>query len=226
MSSSVASNKIPAGNVKAVIWDFGGVFTSSPFERFAEYETAKGMPVGTIRGINATNPDTNAWAQFERSDVDLDSFDGLFLAESTAIGHPIPGKDVIALLSGTLRPEMVRALDLIRQDRICACITNNVRAGHGPGIASDSEKAAAVAEVMARFQIVVESSKVNLRKPDPEIYRLACREIGIDPSEAVYLDDLGINLKPAKALGMQTIKVTGAQQALTELGAILDMKLL
>ncbi len=212
--------------IKAVIWDFGGVFTSSPFERFAEYETARGMPVGTIRQINATSPDDNAWAQFERNDVDLDTFDGLFLAESTAIGHPIPGKDVIALLSGSLRPEMVRALDMIRKDRICACITNNVRAGHGPGISSDSEKAAAVAEVMARFQIVIESSKVNLRKPDPEIYRLACREIGIDPSEAVYLDDLGINLKPAKALGMQTIKVTGAAQALTDLGAILDMELL
>lgn len=226
MSNAVPAAKVPASQVKAVIWDFGGVFTSSPFERFAEYETEKGMPVGTIRGINATNPDTNAWAQFERNDVDLDTFDGLFLAESTAIGHPVPGKDVIALLSGTLRPEMVRALDMIRQDRICACITNNVRAGHGPGISSDSEKAAAVAEVMARFQIVVESSKVNLRKPDPEIYRLACREIGIDPSEAVYLDDLGINLKPAKALGMQTIKVAGARQALTELGAILDMDLL
>lgn len=212
--------------IKAVIWDFGGVFTSSPFERFAEYETAHGMPVGTIRQINATNPDDNAWAQFERNDVDLDTFDGLFLAESTAIGHPIPGKDVIALLSGSLRPEMVRALDMIRKDRICACITNNVRAGHGPGISSDSEKAAAVADVMARFQIVVESSKVNLRKPDPEIYRLACREIGIAPSEAIYLDDLGINLKPAKALGMQTIKVTGAQQALTDLSAILDMKLM
>lgn len=212
--------------IRAVIWDFGGVFTSSPFERFAEYETANGMPVGTIRQINATNPDANAWAQFERNDVDLDAFDGLFLAESTAIGHPIPGKDVIALLSGSLRPEMVRALDMIRKDRICACITNNVRAGHGPGISSDSEKAAAVADVMARFQIVIESSKVNLRKPDPEIYRLACREIGIDPTEVVYLDDLGINLKPAKTLGMQTIKVTGAAQALNELGSILDMDLL
>lgn len=220
------SNASGSAAIKAVIWDFGGVFTSSPFERFAEYETANGMAVGTIRQINATNPDDNAWAQFERNDVDLDAFDGLFLAESTAIGHPIPGKDVVALLSGTLRPEMVRALDLIRKDRICACITNNVRAGHGPGISSDSEKAAAVADVMARFQIVIESSKVNLRKPDPEIYRLACREIGIDPSEAVYLDDLGINLKPAKALGMQTIKVTGAQQALTDLSAILDMKLI
>lgn len=212
--------------VRAVIWDFGGVFTTSPFERFAEYEAARGIPVGFIRSVNATNPDDNAWAQFERSDVSLDAFDGLFLAESTALGHPIPGKDVIALLSGTVRPEMVRALDMIRADRICACITNNVRAGRGPGIARDTQTAAEIERVMERFQVVIESSVTGLRKPDPRIYRLACEKIGIDPSEAVYLDDLGINLKPAKAMGMRTIKVAGARQALVELGAILEMDLL
>ncbi|MEC9347611.1 MAG: HAD-IA family hydrolase [Pseudomonadota bacterium] len=213
-------------SVRAVIWDFGGVFTTSPFERFATYEASRNIPVGFIRSVNATNPNDNAWAKFERSEVDLDAFDGLFLTESTALGHPIPGKDVIALLSGSIRPQMVRALDMIRADRICACITNNVRAGRGPGIAKDAGTAAEIETVMARFQFVIESSVVGLRKPDPRIYQLACEKLGVQPSEAVYLDDLGINLKPAKALGMQTIKVTGAEQALTELGAILGMDLL
>lgn len=211
--------------VRAVIWDFGGVFTTSPFERFAAYETARGIPVGTIRKVNATSPDDNAWAKFERSDIDIDRFDALFIEESTALGHPIPGKDVIALLAGEVRPEMVTALDIIRERLICACITNNVRAGEGPGITFDPAKAAEVDKVMARFQLVIESSKVNLRKPDPRIYELACEKLGVAPPEAVYLDDLGINLKPAKALGMQTIKVAHPRQALRELEAILGFSL-
>jgi putative hydrolase of the HAD superfamily len=213
-------------SIKAVIWDFGGVFTTSPFDRFGEYESEKGLPKDFIRSINATNPDTNAWARFERSEVSKDEFDGLFLEESTAKGHPIPGKEIIALLSGQVRPIMVAALDrILAAGYRCAVITNNVPAGQGPGISADSKTAGEVAKVMARMELVVESSKLGLRKPDPKIYQHTCAELGIAPTDAVYLDDLGVNLKPARAMGMQTIKVISADQALADLEGVLGMEL-
>lgn len=212
--------------IKAVIWDFGGVFTTSPFERFAAYERENDLPEDFIRHTNAVNPDTNAWARFERSEVTKEEFDGLFLEETTARGHPVPGKDIIALLGGQVRPDMVTALDLILStDLRCAVITNNVPAGKGPGISTDDHSAQEVAAVMERMELVVESSKLGLRKPDPKIYQHTCSELGIDPSEAVYLDDLGINLKPARELGMTTIKVVDPDQALGELEGVLGMKL-
>ncbi len=121
---------------QAVLWDFGGVITTSPFEAFNRYEAEHGLPLDFIRRINATNPDINAWAQFESSRIGIEEFDRLFLAESRAAGHPIPGRDVIALLSGDVRPRMVEVLRRCKQDFKIACLTNNVRAGHGPGMSS------------------------------------------------------------------------------------------
>jgi putative hydrolase of the HAD superfamily len=213
--------------IKAVLWDFGGVITSSPFEAFNRYEAERGFPTDFIRSVNATNPDNNAWAQFESSQIGAEAFDALFAAETQSAGHRIPGSDVLALLSGSIRPEMVAALKLIQPRFQIGCITNNVKgAGKGPGMARDASVADAVAEVMGLFEFVIESSVVGLRKPDPRIYQLACDKAGVEPSEAVFLDDLGINLKPARAMGMQTIKVTSASQALQELSRLLDMNLL
>ncbi|MEL0071795.1 MAG: HAD-IA family hydrolase [Rhodobiaceae bacterium] len=206
----------------AVLWDFGGVITSSPFEAFNVYEKANGLPENFIRGINARDPDTNAWARFERSEIDAAQFDAAFLAEAEAQGHSVPGSDVLALLAGTIRPEMVAVLHGLkaRAYRI-GCITNNVNTGTGAGMARSADMAAEVAEVMALFAHVVESSKVGLRKPDPAIYQMACEALDVAPDKCVFLDDLGINLKPAKALGMGTIKVTGAAQAIADLSALL-----
>lgn len=206
--------------IKAVIWDFGGVLTSSPFEAFNAYERERGIPADFIRGINATDPETNAWAQFESSAVSIDEFDGLFAAESKAAGHEIPGKDVIALLSGKLRPRMVRVLERCKENFTVVCITNNVKSGHGPGMARNKDSASEVAQVMQKFDILVESSVEGIRKPNPEIYKIACARADIEPNQAVFLDDLGINLKPAKALGMQTIKVLSEAQAIDELAAV------
>ncbi|MFN3231798.1 MAG: HAD-IA family hydrolase [Alphaproteobacteria bacterium] len=211
--------------IRAVIWDFGGVITSSPFEAFNVYEAERGLPKDFIRSINATNPLDNAWAKFESARVNLDEFDGLFLAEAQARGHDVPGKDIIALLSGDVRPAMVEALRRIKERLKIGCITNNVKAGEGAGMARSAEKAAAVAEVMTMFEVVIESSKVGVRKPDPAIYRMACEALDIEPSEAVYLDDLGINLKPARALGMTTIKVIDPDVALAELEAAVGFPL-
>ncbi len=209
-------------NFDAVIWDFGGVITSSPFEAFARFETANELPKDFIRSINATNPDTNAWALFERSEIDADAFDTAFQAEAAARGHSVRGADVLALLAGDIRPEMVAVLQrLIDEDYKIGCITNNVKTGSGAGMARSMDKAAAVEGVMELFSHVIESSKVGIRKPDQEIYKMACAALDVAPERAVFLDDLGVNLKPARALGMATIKVAGAEQAISELETLL-----
>lgn len=204
--------------IKAVLWDFGGVLTTSPFEAFNRYERERGLPRDFIRQINATNPESNAWALFESSQVTLDEFDALFAEESAARGHEIPGRQVVELLSGDIRPRMVSVLEHCKAHYQVACITNNVKSGHGPGMARSNDRAERIAAVMALFDLVVESSLEGIRKPNPQIYKLTCERLGIEPEHAVFLDDLGINLKPARALGMQTIKVLDEAQAIDDLG--------
>ncbi len=203
--------------ITAVFWDFGGVILSSPFEAFNAYERANGIPIDHIRTVNATNPDDNAWAKIERREVSHDEFDELFAIESEALGHRVPGRDVIGMLYGTVRPEMVVALDrVIEAGYVTACLTNN--------FATDGHRAE-IEAIMARFRYVVESSKVGSRKPEPEFYELACRTAGVAPEQVVFLDDLGINLKPAKAMGMTTIKVLSADQAIADLESVLGISL-
>ena len=207
-----------------VIFDFGGVITSSPFEAFNRMERERGLPHDLVRRINATNPDDNAWARFERAEIDAAGFDSAFAEEARALGHELRGEDVLALLAGDIRPGMVHALDWLKREgyRI-GCITNNVPAGEGAGMARTIEKAAAVAAVLERFDHVIESSKVGIRKPDPRIYTMMCQTLGVAPERCVYLDDLGINCKPAAGLGMIAIKVTGERQALDALCAALEI---
>jgi putative hydrolase of the HAD superfamily len=206
---------------RAVLWDFGGVILSSPFEAFSRYEAERGLPKDFIRGVNARNPHANAWARLERGDVTTAEFDALFAAESAALGQQLRGSEVLALLSGDVRPEMVAVLKRLKGRYKLACLTNNVRHGDGPGMARGAEKAAAIAEIMALFDQVVESSKTGVRKPEPRFYEIACELLQIEPREAVFLDDLGVNLKPAAAMGMRTIKVGDPAKAIAELEAVL-----
>lgn len=202
--------------IRAVFWDFGGVILTSPFEAFNEYERANGLPLDFIRSVNATDPDSNAWARVERQELTAGEFDRAFAEESERRGHRVPGADVLALLGGAVRPEMVTALDrVVEAGYVTACLTNNVA----------GDPRADVADVMVRFDHVVESSKVGCRKPEPAFYEHACRVAGVHPEDVVFLDDLGINLKPAKALGMTTIKVVGAEQAIDDLEAVLGISL-
>ena len=207
---------------RAVFWDFGGVILSSPFDAFLQYEAQKGLPVGFLRSVNATNPDANAWALLERNEVSPRDFDALFLAESTALGHPVPGADVLKLLAGEIRPAMVQALDTVKAAGYAmACLTNNVVGGDG----ATPERREAVAAVMARFDAVIESSKVGCRKPETRFYEIACETLQVSPHECVFLDDLGVNLKPAAAMGMHTIKVINPDDALAALSAALQLAL-
>ncbi|MET0143383.1 MAG: HAD-IA family hydrolase [Ilumatobacteraceae bacterium] len=207
--------------IRAVLWDFGGVILSSPFEAFRHYEAQRGIPQDFIRSVNATDPDVNAWARLERAELDHEAFDVAFATESAALGYEVPGGDVLALLAGDVRPEMVTALERVQAAGYrTACLTNNVLARDGQPTARPDVRA-----VMARFDVVVESSKVGVRKPEPAFYTTACELLGVLPAECVFLDDLGINLKPAKAMGMTTIKVGDAAAAISELEAVLGIRL-
>jgi putative hydrolase of the HAD superfamily len=210
---------------RAVLWDFGGVILSSPFEAFNRYEAEIGLPKDFIRSLNARNGDTNAWAKMERSEVSLEGFVELFEEEARQQGHKLDGWRILQSLSGDIRPQMVEALRRCKQAFRVACITNNMKHGEGPGMARSADKAQAVAEIMMLFEHVVESSKLGLRKPDPRIYRHACDLLGVQPEDCVYLDDLGINLKPARALGMRTIKVGDPDLAIDELQAMVGIPL-
>jgi putative hydrolase of the HAD superfamily len=208
--------------IEAVIFDFGGVLTSSPFEAFARYETERGLPVDIIRRTNAANHLENAWAKFERAEVDTDTFDKLFAEESRALGAEVRGRDVLPLLQGDLRPEMVETLKRIKARFKTGCITNNLPAN---AIGSMTGRSLYIAEVMVLFDHVIESAKIGLRKPDPRIYRMMVETLRVDPKNCVYLDDLGVNLKPAREMGMTTIKVASGAQAIAELEAATGLKL-
>ena len=209
----------------AVLWDFGGVILSSPFEAFNRYEAELGLPKDFIRGLNARNGDTNAWAKMERSEVSLEGFVELFEEEARQQGHKLDGWRILQSLSGDIRPQMVEALRRCSRAFRVACITNNMKSGEGPGMARSADKAKAVADIMTLFEHVVESSKLGMRKPDPRIYQHACDLLGVKPEDCVYLDDLGINLKPARALGMRTIKVGDPDLAIDELQAMVGIPL-
>jgi putative hydrolase of the HAD superfamily len=218
-------NMSHAKTPRAILWDFGGVILSSPFEAFNRYEAEIGLPKDFIRGLNARNGDTNAWAKMERSEVSLEGFVELFEEEARQQGHKLDGWRILQSLSGDIRPQMVEALRRCKHSFRVACITNNMKHGEGPGMARSADKALAVAEIMTLFEHVVESSKLGMRKPDPRIYRHACDLLGVQPEDCVYLDDLGINLKPARALGMRTIKVGDPDVAIDELQAMVGIQL-
>jgi putative hydrolase of the HAD superfamily len=199
-------------DIQAVIWDFGGVISSSPFEAFARYEAACGLPANFLRTVNATNPHDNAWAKLERSEFGVEAFDEAFAAESRALGHEVRGAEVLPLLAGEIRPEMVEALRRIGARMKTGCITNNFAAMQISPMGGLYK-----AEIMQLFHHVIESARAGVRKPDPRIYTMMTDALGVAPAHCMYLDDLGINLKPARDLGMRTIKVGDAAPALTEL---------
>jgi len=182
----------------AVFFDFGGVILSSPFEAFAVYEQRAGLPPDAVRTINATNADHNAWARFERSEIGIDEFVAAFEAESRELGYEVNGLEVLACLDGELRAEMVDVVRKCSEHYTTALLTNNV---------ISMESTERFVDVLSYFDVIVESSKVGVRKPQDEFYEMACALAGVEPEGVVFLDDLGVNLKPARAMGMTTIKV-------------------
>ena len=194
----------------AVLFDLGGVVFDSPLDGFARYEQEIGLPANFIRTLNSTNSDTNAWARFERGELSRDAFIEVFEAEAAAAGHRLEGQRVLETLKGDLRPVMLEALRRLRQSRFrTAAVTNNV----APMASGDRD----VSELLSLFDVVVESSVVGVRKPEEAFYKIALDALDARAEECVYLDDLGVNLKPARAMGMTTIKVLDADDAIAEL---------
>jgi putative hydrolase of the HAD superfamily len=209
--------------VTAVVFDLGGVLTESPMPAFAAYEAEAGLPEGLVRRLNSTDPDTNAWARFERNELDVEGFVDAFEAEALAAGHRVDARRVLAALSGELRPEMVEAVRRLRAAGLpLAMLSNNV---------APMERTGRLADLLDLFDAVVESSLEGVRKPEPEIYRRALARLNeatgrdLAFADCAYLDDLGINLKPARALGMHTVKVTDPAAALAELSALVGLPL-
>jgi putative hydrolase of the HAD superfamily len=211
--------------IKAIFWDFGGVLTTGPFGAFKRFERENNLPQNFIRMVNATNPDSNAWARLERSEISLEEFDQAFEKETRRAGHPIGGFQVLQLIAGDLRSDMVEVLRRCKQHFCNACLTNNINIGDNDGDQLAGERAAEFQNVMELFDYVVESSKVGVRKPDPRFYEMACEIVNVEPQQVVFLDDLGVNLKPARAMGMKTIKVTDHRKAIKELEKVLGLEL-
>jgi putative hydrolase of the HAD superfamily len=205
--------------IRAALFDFGGVISTSPFEAFTRYEREHGLPDDFLRGLNATNPDENAWARHERNELTFDEFCEAYEGEALGAGHTIDAREVIGCLAGDLRPEMLEAIGRCHERLRTGLITNNMAAMNDAGAPSW------LSAVHDLFDVVIESSKEGIRKPDPRIYEMACEQLGVEPSEIVFLDDLGINLKPAAAMGMTTIKVVDADKAIAELEAAVGFSL-
>jgi putative hydrolase of the HAD superfamily len=203
--------------IQATLWDFGGVIMTGPFDAFARYEVDHGLPEGFIRRINATDPDTNAWACLERGNIGRDEFCRRFEAEALAAGEIVDAGAIVDLLGGQLRPAMVEALRRCHDRLRTALVTNNFVTG--------VQRSPEISAVFEHFDVIVESSQAGLRKPDPAIYQLVCRQLDVEPGEVVFLDDLGVNLKPSRQLGMTTIKVADPDVALRELETVVGFAL-
>jgi putative hydrolase of the HAD superfamily len=209
--------------VSAVIFDLGGVLTESPIRSFTAYEQEAGLPEGLIVGLNSTDPHTNAWARFERNELDVAGFSAAFEAEARAAGHEVDAARVLEALRGELRPEMVAAVRRLREAGLpLGLLSNNV---------APMERTGPLGELLGLFDAIVESSVEGVRKPEPEIYERALTRLSdavgrrIEAADCAYLDDLGINLKPARALGFSTIKVVEPDAALAELSALVGLDL-
>ncbi len=204
--------------ITTIVFDLGGVVLGSPLEAIRRYEEDVESPVGSLgRHINASGRD-GAWSRLECGELALDAFCAAFDAECNAAGLPFTGRELMRRIGRATknpRPEMIEAIARLRNVGLrVAALTNNWR-GKGDGTRA----------LAPHFDAFFESAALGMRKPDPRIYQHVCRELGIEPIEAVFLDDIGANLKTARQLGMTTIKVSEPRRALEDLGALLDLEL-
>ena len=203
---------------KAVVFDVGGVVTGSPLHAIQAYEHDLGLERNAINRAIVAAGEAGAWSRLERGELELEAFFAAFEADMRAHGLDVNGRRMFEYMAeaSVPRPSMLTAIRSLRARGLrVAALTNNWR----------SEAEGEARPLAKWFEVVVESSVVGLRKPAPRIYRLVCRELGVEPAEAVFLDDIGRNLKAARALGMATIKVEEPVAALRDLGKLLGLDL-
>lgn len=193
--------------IRAVIFDYGGVFTTSPLINFAAYETERGLPRMFIGETIKANMENGAFSRFERGEIDVDAFDAGFAAETRSRGHEVPGRDVMAIMNMVPRADMIAAhRRLVAAGLKTGCITNNMPGTATLNMEQDAAAQAEVAALFDRFDHVIESVSAGIRKPEPRIYQMMCEALETPPEACVFIDDLGVNLKPARAMGMATVK--------------------
>ena len=210
--------------IRAALFDIGGVITASPFEAFHRHEGERGLPNGSIARVIRSNPGENAWARYERGELDREAFVSAFEREARALGVEVDARACLAIIRGKVRPKVVEAIRRIRsRGLLVGLLTNSF-----PGALQVNRAGTQVTldGVVIEADAVLESSRIGFRKPEPRFLELACATLAIEPSEAVFLDDLGTNLKPAREMGMTTIKVVSSDQALKELQEALGFMLL
>ena len=208
--------------IEGVLFDMGGVVMDSPLHAIARYERAHALPPNAINRAIAASGEQGAWARLERGELTADTFCAPFEADCRAHGVEVSGEAIMAAIAeaGVARPIMLEAIRRLRGRRLrVGALTNNwKRSGPDDDVIPHRLK--------GHFDVFIESRVVGLRKPDPRIYDLACRELGVPPERTAFLDDIGGNLKPARALGMSTIKVDTPEQALGDLGRLINLDLL
>lgn len=214
---------VAPGKHTAVVFDLGGVVMPSPLDAFRAYEATVGLPHRFLSEVVVQSGEHGAWSRLERGELSMAEFADEFEAECSAAGGTVVVDELFAEVhagSGP-RPAMVRAIECIRAEGLkTAALTNNWRPDD-----SDETVGSRTPIFGDLFDVIVESAIEGLRKPDPRIYELTCTRLGIEPTEAVFLDDLGVNLKSARALGMTTIKVGDPAVALAELEVVLGFAL-
>jgi putative hydrolase of the HAD superfamily len=205
---------------EAVVFDLGGVVFPSPLDVFRAYERDHGLPDRFLSEVVLSDPENGAWSRLERGELGFDEFCDAFDTECAAHGGTVSARDLMAKVATRLeaRPAMVNAIGSIRRHGLkTGALTNNW--------ADDPARDDRESPIADLFDVLVESAVEGLRKPDPRIYELVCERLEVAPSATVFLDDLGANLKPARELGMTTIKVADPDAALAELGAALGFPL-
>ncbi|MDJ0847340.1 MAG: HAD family phosphatase [Myxococcota bacterium] len=203
----------------AVIFDLGGVVLGSPLHAIAAYERELEIPAGFINRVVVDTGPGGAWSRLERGELSLDAFYPAFESDCREAGRDISARAMMERMAAASapRPAMLGAVRRIRDRGLkTAALTNNWET---------EEPEEGSRALRGHFDAFIESSVVGLRKPDPRIYRHACDEIGVAPGAAVFLDDIGRNLKAARELGMTTVKVEEPDAALAELEALLGFAL-
>lgn len=207
--------------IRAVVFDLGGVVLGSPLHAIAAYERENGIPENFVNRVVAGTAPAGAWSRLERGEIDMSQFFADFEAECEQAGAKIDARAMFAAMAeaSVPRPVMLDAIARIRgRGLLTAALTNN----WAPAPASPSD----APDLRVHFDAFVESSVEGLRKPDPRIYELVCERIQTTPGDTVFLDDIGANLKPARALGMTTIRVVEPESALRELQDVLGFPLI
>ncbi|MEM1245480.1 MAG: HAD family phosphatase [Acidobacteriota bacterium] len=215
---------------KAVIFDLGGVVVGSPLHAIRDFEAERGIQDGTVNRHVAGSAPHGAWHRLERGELTMgDDFFAAFDSELGELGHAdFSTREMMARIReiGQPRPQMLEAIERLKAaELVVGALTNNWTSDD-EGAEDGATNQLRSKELHGRFHAVIESAVVGLRKPDPRIYRLACETLGVELEESVFLDDIGTNLKGARALGMKTIKVDDPDEALRELGGVLSLDLL